>query len=103
MNRFELEPFIMDVFNLDQRVTRRMIHANLWLHLLPDGFGSCERMIAIAHRKKKNRLIFVNAIFCREGFGIGKPAQRLNDLILKFLVYGITREMPTFQHEVKIE
>jgi len=46
------KPFVMDIFDFNQRVARRVIHANLWLHLFPDGFGGCEGMITIPHREQ---------------------------------------------------
>ena len=85
MDRFELQPFVVDIFDLDQRIAGGMIHADLRLDLFPDGFGRGERVIAVAHGKEQHRLIFANAIFRGKGFGLGQPAQRLNDLVFKLL------------------
>ena len=39
MDGFELKPFIMDIFDLDQCIARWMIHANLRFILFPDRLG----------------------------------------------------------------
>ena len=51
MDRLELQTVVMDIFDFNQGITSGVIHADLGLDLFPDGFGSSQRVIAIAHGK----------------------------------------------------
>ena len=80
MDRLELQPLIMYIFYLDQRIARRMVQPHLRLHFFPDGLGGSQGMVAVAHRKQQNRLICANPIFCCKNLRLRQLVQGRDDL-----------------------
>ena len=74
---FEGQAIVVDVLDLDQRVARGVVHADLRLVLLPDGLGSGQRVVAVAHGKQQDLLPTFQTVALLEGSRIGQLFERL--------------------------
>ena len=84
VDRLELQTFIMHVLDLHQSVACRMVHPHLRLHLLPDGLGGSQRVIAVAHREEQHRFVRADTVLGREDFRLRQSAQGRHDLVFQF-------------------
>jgi hypothetical protein len=54
---FKYQAGIVNILNFNQSIPGRVVHTDLVFYLFPDGLGSGKRVVAIANRKKEDRLI----------------------------------------------
>ena len=102
MDRFELQPFVVHVLDLDQRVARGMIHADLRLDLFPDGLGRRQRVVAVAHGEQQHGLSVPMPYFAAKVCGSARPRSAVMTSSSSAALDGITGQMAAVQHQVKI-
>ena len=84
MDGLEFQRFIVDIFNLDQGVSGRMIHAHDEICFFPNRFGGCEGVVAVSHRVQQDRGVMgSHPYFWREKPRLGEVPQSGDHAILQ--------------------